>query len=65
MGFIAWVVLIWGVLMIVSSFVLPFMIGRHREPYTAGTATAGMIWNISLGVMVILVAGAYLSGGAA
>jgi len=65
MGIVAWIVLIWGVMMVVSAFVIPFMIGRHHEPYTAATASWSMFFNIGLGILLIVLAGAYLNGGAA
>lgn len=65
MGFIAWVALIWGIIMIVSSFAVPFMIGRQREPYTPATASVSMFLSIGVGIAVVLLAGSYLGGGAA
>lgn len=53
MSFIHWVLAIWAILMIVSSFVLPFMVGRKREPYTAGTASAAMAFNIGIGILIL------------
>lgn len=62
LGFIAWVIIIWASIQIISSFVLPFMIGRHREPHTPGTASLSMLINISIGVMLLVLAISSLNG---
>lgn len=53
MSFVYWALAIWAICMIVSSFALPFMIGKKREPYTAGTASVGMFFNIGIGVLIL------------
>lgn len=63
MNLIAWAVLVWGALMIVSSFALPGMIGKERKVYTAGTAASGMAVNIGVGALLIALAAHSLFGG--
>lgn len=62
LGFIAWFIIVWASIQILSSFALPMMIGRPREPYTPGTASLSMLINVSIGIMLLVLAISSLNG---
>lgn len=65
LGFIAWVLIIWASIQILSSFATPVLIGRPRPVYTATTAAVVMFINISVGVAILTIAISSLNGASA